>query len=123
LKFQTNSVSFFPLSKESQQSQYDFFYPALSVLGVVPARAVTSVDPTHSTPDNDAIVVDTEGIEDDEDLIDYNEELEEEAAREREAKGKCVQNRRNRAGNATNACQRAHQELFCLSSCNGGHIY
>jgi hypothetical protein len=66
-------------------------YTALTLLGTVTARAVASVDPTHSTPDNDAIVVDVQGIEDDEDLVDYNEvEVEEEAAREREVKPKAL---------------------------------
>jgi hypothetical protein len=66
-------------------------YTALTVLGVVPARAATSVDATQSTRNNDTIVVDTEGIEDDEELIEYNElVVDEEAACEREAKRKSL---------------------------------
>ncbi len=71
----------------SSSAQAD--YAALTVLGTVTARAVASVDPTHSTPDNDAIVVDAEGVEDVEDLVDYNE-VEEEAACEHEAKRKAL---------------------------------
>ncbi len=60
-------------------------YTALTVLGTVTPRAVTIVDTTQSAADDDITVDQPEVAEDGEELIDYNE-IEEEQAREREAK-------------------------------------
>jgi hypothetical protein len=106
LNFQTNSFSIFPLSKEAQQSQHDFF-----------------VDTTQSATDDDITADQPEIAEDGEELIDYNEELEIEAER---AKRKSLREQIAATGQGMRRMlvnQRAHQELFRLSSCDGGNVH
>ena len=88
----------------SANSSAEADHTALTVLGTVTPRVTTTVDKTQSAAEDDITVDQPEIAEDGEDLIDYNEELAIEA---------------ERAKRKSNARQRAHQELFCLSSCDG----
>jgi hypothetical protein len=65
-------------------------HTALTVLGTVTPRVITTVDTTQSAAEDDIIVDQLEIVEDGKELADYSEEADEIRAREREAKRKSL---------------------------------